>query len=79
MVGCSRRVDVLGVSGDGDARVLRAGYLDRGVLGQFGYDGVGVGVDSAVQVLHDLRDADMGGLYPRRRLVHQHHPHIMLR
>ena len=59
-------VDVLGVAGDGDAGVLRAGNLDGGVLGQLGDHRVRVGVGPAVQVLHQLRDATGGWLPPRR-------------
>ena len=54
---------MLGVAGDGDAGVLRAGDLHGGVLGQLGDHGVGVGVWPAVQFLHDFGNAKVGGLH----------------
>ena len=69
---------MLGVAGDRDACVLRAGDLHGGVLGQLGDDGIGVGVGPAVQLLHDFGNAEVGYLRVDR-IVHRSHPIILLR
>ena len=69
-------VDLLGVAGDRDARILGARNLDRGVLYQLGDHRVGIRVRPAVQLLHKLRDAKVGGFHPAW-VVHRHHPIIV--
>ena len=69
-------VDVLGVAGDGDARILGTRNLDRGMLGQLGDHRVGIRVRPAVQLLHKLRDAEVGSLHPAW-VVHHHRPIIV--
>ena len=77
-VGRGRSVDVLGVAGDGDTRVLRARYFHGRVLDQLSDHRVRVRVGPAVQFLHDFGNAEVGGLHIRR-IIHQSHPIILLR
>ncbi len=71
-----RSVDVLGVAGDRDPGVLGSWHFDGGMLCQLGDHRLRVGVRSAVQLLYQLGNAQMGGLHPTR-LVHHHHPNVL--
>ncbi len=72
-----RGVDVSGVTGYRDARILGAPNLDGGMLCQLGDHRVGIRVRPAVQLLHNLRDAQVGSFH-LAWIVHRHYPIIVL-
>ena len=64
LVRCGGGVDVLRIAGDGDARILCARNLDRGMFCQLRDHGFGIRVRPAVQLLHNLRDAEVDSFHP---------------